>query len=163
VDDGQPDAATAVDGQPVAGAHVGAVDERVERGDEPAAEPGHLGRRDALREADHVLVGPRSVELFGEGSGCLRDEPERNAVITDVRVTGPALVTRPVAEVERDGHAVALAELIDVRAHCDDGPGGFVTEHVAVPEVERLPRWVALPGVPVAPADAAGLRLDDDA
>ncbi len=75
----------------------------------------------------------------------------------------PVWQTLPVAEVERDGDVVALADRVDLLADRHDAARRLVAEDVPRHRVQPPPVPVALPGVPVAPADAAGLHGDDRA
>jgi len=152
-----------VDHEPVARAHVGTVGECVESGHEPTAQAGHLHRGDALGQGDEVVVGVGNGDLLGERARCLGLEAQRQPVLTDVRVAAPTEVTSAVAEVERDGDVVALGEVGYLRAGFEDVPGGFVTQDVPGHGIEAAPVPVALPGVPVAAADPAGLDGHDGA
>jgi hypothetical protein len=149
-----------VDRHPVHGGHVDAVDEPVERRHEPTARAGHLDRRDVRRERHDAGVRPRDVEPLAERAPRLGGEAERDPVVAGVRVAGPTGRARPVAEAERDGDAVALADLLDLVADRDDDAGGFVPEDVPLRERPGLPERVVPPGVPVAPTDAARRGLD---
>jgi hypothetical protein len=100
------------------------------------------------------------VEPLAERAPRLGGEAERDPVVAGVRVAGPTGRARPVAEAERDGDAVALADLLDLVADRDDDAGGFVPEDVPLRERPGLPERVVPPGVPVAPTDAARRGLD---
>jgi hypothetical protein len=103
------------------------------------------------------------VNLLGEGALGLLLEAEGETVFTDVAVAAQTLGTRAVAEVERDGDAVPLGDVFDPVADGDDTTGGFVAEDLTVGDRVADPLAVTLPRVPVAPADAAGVDVDDDA
>jgi hypothetical protein len=75
VDHREADAAAAVDGDPVAGRDVDAVDQPVERRGEAAAEPGDVDRVDVFGELDDVVVGVADGELLGEGAGWKETNP----------------------------------------------------------------------------------------
>jgi hypothetical protein len=75
VDRREADAAAAVDGDPVAGRDVDAVDQPVERRGEAAAEPGDVDRVDVFGELDDVVVGVADGELLGEGAGWKETNP----------------------------------------------------------------------------------------
>jgi hypothetical protein len=160
VDRRETDPAAAVDRDPVPGRDVGAVGQRVERGHEPAAESGHLDRRDAVREQAEVDVRPRRVYLLAERPRDGLVEPERRPVLADVCVAVPAPRAGPVGDAERDDHLVALPEVLDLVAGLDHRPGGLVAHDLAD---EVHPGVVALPAVPVTPADATRLDVDHDA
>jgi hypothetical protein len=113
--------------------------------------------------ATRVVIGVWNGDPFGERARRLWLEAQRQAVLTDVGVAGPAEPAGAVAEVERDGDVVAFGERRHVLPHGEDTPGGFVAEDVAGNGVEPAPVPVALPGVPVAPADPTGLDIDDRA
>jgi len=81
-------------------------------------------------------------------------EPQRLAVLTDVGVALPAQRAGAVAEAEQDGDVVSLADVVDFGPDRDDVARGFVAQDVARDGIEAAPVPVALPGVPVAAADA---------
>ncbi len=160
---GESDATATVDGDPIARVHVGPVNERVERGHEPTTESGHRHRRYAVGKDHRVLVGHGDVDFLGERARNGFGEAERKEVLADVRVAVPTLRTGSVAEGERDGDAVALGQSRHVLAHLDHGPGGFVAQNLPFRWFRAYPVPVALPRVPVASADATGVRLYHDA
>jgi len=103
-----------------------------------------------------VELRVRDVDLLGERSRDGGLEAERPAVLAHVRAVGVTPRARPVREVERDGHLVALLDVLDLRPGLDDRPRRFVPQYL----VGRR-RPVAVPGVPVAPADATGIHVHD--
>ena len=101
VDRREADAAAAVDGHPVAGGDVHAVDQPVEGGREPAAEPGDLHGVDPVGQRHDVVVGLADRELLGERPRLEGDEPQRDHALADVRPPLLAVPAGPVAEVEK--------------------------------------------------------------
>ncbi len=153
----QPDAAAAVDGEPVAGAHAAALADGGERGHEAAAE--RRGRLEAepVGERHAVEVGDGHEHALGERA------PAREArlvvALADLRVAEPARLAGAAAAAERRGHAVARPDPAHLGPDRRDDAGELVAGHVG--EADR--GVVAHPAVPVAAAQPGRADLDERA
>ena len=128
---------------------------------------------DDLANEDLVYQLSRDeVQRFGKGDEvrvrvAQRDELREGAPVgeaglllvrADLLVARRAFGTMTAAGDEGDGHPVAFAEATDLRADGDDSTGQFMPRHMRQGDGGIMP----LPAMPVRPADAIRLDLDDD-
>ena len=155
-DCGEPDAATAVNRDPLAGADPALVDDRAEGRREAAAEAGRGGERHAFGQGYEIEVGLMDGDVFGEGAPM--GEARLLLVQADLLMPGVALGAAAAAADERHGDLVARLPSGHVLAHGLDHAGQFVPRNMG----ERDVAVVAHPSMPVAAADAGGRDPQDD-
>ena len=154
---GEPDAAAAVHGHPLARAHARVHVQRRPRRHEPAAERGRLDVAQSLRHAHEVQVRARQRDVLRERAP--GREPGLEVALADLRLAEPARLARAAAAAERHGHAVADRPAAHLGPDLGDDAAQLVARHVR----QRDRRVVAHPAVPVAAAHAGGPHRDDDA
>ena len=154
----EPDAAAAVDRDPLARLRAADLHDRAIGGGEAAAEAGRSVGADRLGQRDEVDVGPVERDELGEGA------PVREArlalAIADLLVARGALLAVSARAHERDGHARARRPLRT------SGPTASTTPASSWPGTwgKRADvRVVAHPAVPVRAAQAGRLDPDHDA
>ncbi|MEY9853957.1 hypothetical protein ABH923_003635 [Leifsonia sp. EB41] len=154
-DGAQPDAARAVDRDPLAGPQHGARGQSAVGGREPAAEGGRGGVREAVGHRHQVEVGrPHSHELGVRAPVC---EAGLGLLRAHLRLPRPAPLARAAAVDERRRDPVAGPPALDTGPDRLHDAGELVTRDVRQPH--RV--VVARPGVPVAPAEPGRADADE--
>ena len=120
----QPDAAAAVDGNPLSRQHSAPIDDRPKRRDEAAAEACCGGVVQLLRQPHEVGVGKVERHIFGERAP--RREARLELVLADLVIARIAFVAMPAAGGERHGDAVARAPLRDLASDRHDRSRQFM-------------------------------------
>src|SRR5262249_30048937 len=150
-----------MDGNPFAGPHFRTVHHAMIRGHKPTAHRRALEKSHAIGHMDQIQVGIRQADVRTVAAVIGYAGNQRR--IADIGISGAAEFTRAVALAERNQHAIALLEVLDLFAYLFDYAAEFVTHNHGHRRREPDPRPVAGPQVPVGAADALGGGLDDSA
>src|SRR5260370_1162311 len=139
-------------GDPFAGFHLRAVDDPVIRRHEPAAHRGALEEIHSVGHRDEVDVGPRDCDVTSVAAPVGESRGAR--VVTYVGISAAAVLADAVALAERDEHALALLEVVDVFAGFLDNAAELVTHHERHRGNQSDPEPIAGPAVPIGAADS---------
>ncbi len=154
---GQPDAAAAVHGDPLARADLPDLHDGPERGRDAAPQSGGRHEGQAVGERDEVDVGGVQRDELGEGAAV--GEAGLGLLRADLLLTCRADRAPAAGADERDGHPVPRPPAAHPVADRLDRARELVAGHVRQRDVGVVP----LPAVPVAAAHAGGADPDHDA
>jgi hypothetical protein len=154
---GEADAAAAVHGDPFARLHIPRAHQALEGGHEAAAHGGGGEEVDGIGQGDAVDVGALDRDQLAEAAP--GHEAGLKGIVADLMVAREAPLAVAAAAAEGHHDPVALLDPAHVGPGLDHHAGELVPQHRRELQVGPM----ADPGVPVAAADAAGGRLEDDA
>ena len=155
----QADAARAVHRHPLARGQPALAGHCVERRHVAAADRRRGQRIDAVRQLDAVEV--RVADGGVPGVAAIVGEAEELHVVAEIGTADHAVAAPPAGLVERGRHPVPGPDAGHPRADRHHRSAQLVPHHQRQRRDQAHPLPVTVPHVPVGPADAFGLDLDD--
>ncbi len=123
---------------------------------------GTRGKRiDTVRQ--HKKIHFRTWDRHILCESALERRSRKLGTLTEVLKARLTPIAKPTRVVERRNDSIAHMKIPDLAAHLHNNPSHLVPEYQRQPWVHPQPIPVSFPDVPVCPAYAASIKLDDHA